>query len=128
VEGLSSSGRTGRTHWGDRHFIPQVSVRSPLKLKFWRSPLHPTSFSAIAPPSHSQNSRWMRSPLQLRWVAGEEAIALLFQSFSFWMVRGGVVRLAIAPGLKQCNGRVQRRQHPLPPHRYFQTARCNTVV
>ena len=48
----------------DRHFIPQVSVRSPLKLKFWRSPLHPTSFSAIAPPpSPSQNSRWRRSPL-----------------------------------------------------------------
>ena len=29
--------------------IPKVSVRSPLKLKFWRSPLVPTSFSAIAP-------------------------------------------------------------------------------
>jgi len=61
---------------------------------------HLTSFSAIAPPSPSQNSRWMRSPFQLRWVAGEEAIALLFQLFSLWTVRGEVVRLAIALGIK----------------------------
>jgi len=61
---------------------------------------HPTSFSAIAPPSPSQNSRWMRSPLQSRWVAGEDAIAALFQLFSLWMVRGEVMRLAIALGIK----------------------------
>jgi len=85
---------------GDRPSSPQVLVRSPLRLGFWRSPVIPTSFSAIAPPSPSQNPRWMRSPFQSGWVAEEEAIALLFQLFSLWMVRGEVVRLAIALGIK----------------------------
>ena len=34
---------------GDRSSSLQVSVRSPLKSKFWRSPLIPTRTSAIAP-------------------------------------------------------------------------------
>ena len=88
-----------------------------MRLGFWRSPLIPTSVSAIAPqigilaiaphltsiecdrPSDWVCCNW-RSPLKSRWVAGEEAIALLFQSFSLGIVRGDVVRLAIALGIK----------------------------